>query len=463
MFIIKGNSSALCPSVSAGTHSAAEPLADVRVAIDLEEDLKKLNSKTCFYDMAWDDPLQYLSLVRLNKDIRADLIAVDQSKDKRAQSESIAHDLREGRWDSEQIQINFCDDLDQQKQSGAYIKDLLFYAYWQGNITRNEFHTGIHFMNLQEQFSEKEGDLKLSIVPIFNDNRELNDYANKFFINVVDNFKRRGFNDASQNTLLKSLNSCPKNLLFLTQIEFTQSDLTEYDQYIRDATVCNRMLQDQGYFSVGEGGYSKERSKDVTPFSAFFPSYGVLDSLLRNVTPNNTSDEIVKPIMYLGVMGVKKLSELHVNGYHPVAAVDVRVNNGIQCAEIHGYIPGPLFMEEHDTSFHVPFASRFSRSQIETLCKKIPNIVDQFIEIEKTLCEEKIDSLRLIVNRIIDLNRYPEDAVYYELIRLFNSLGTRDLQFKFFSFIKLHLNELLAEDHLQVQSFLDAIQEAAQY
>jgi hypothetical protein len=290
--------------------------------------------------------------------------------------------------------------------AGHDIKDILFYAYAAGRISRAEFGTAHMVLNVKEQCD-------LEIRPGYQDNVLGKTKGEKFQLPAKKTrFMLADIRDPDTFEITpygqKYLDTVASNLLASSYAPSlpqgtTQEDLSDKLAYLSGDLPSNMnmlvVIQETPPPCVPEMTpdrikqeaedphlfFDRQTSAIQMPFNAspiavqadgkigndriYVPTSGMLSASLELL-----SASVVKPVYILGRISSRQLAKVHREGFHPVIIRDTRVQSNYLAP--HGHMAGALDAAMHDECFHCVAASTYTPAQREACSHELVEAID---------------------------------------------------------------------------------------
>lgn len=349
-----------------------------------------------------DEPLFYLRCVQLNEPIKQALRKIARDKRLQAEVDALSNAVLSGQWDDPllshtEIRRRFPDE-----DPPIHIKDIAFYAYWKGALSRIEFHTVISKLNLAEQFGLEvpsryvskdetadlpvvQGDVKT--LRLFDENKALTAEGENYLINVEKHaglFSQVFEFDGAK--LREKLRQMPQHM----QVVFEVGNIAEIPDELKWAFG-------QYQSPIRDPLFNYKQSTEGR-ISFFSPSYGVIHEFIAVCASDAARRPLVQPLMCLGSPSSRTEGTLHGQGWHPVVAYDTRVDSNL--VDIHYHPFGVHFGERHDSIFHTLYVSLVPKVDRDLCSAILPAWIDEIAETEPGFRH----SAEWLIERIADMN-----------------------------------------------------------
>lgn len=337
-----------------------------------------------------DEPLFYFRFVQRNEAIKKALIKIDNDQRLQAEVRTLSTAVTSGNWDHPILSHTDIKSRFPNEQPEIHIKDIAFYAYWNGEISRHDFHTVISKLNLAEQFGMEipsrytrgkeefdlprlEGDIRT--LRLFDENKNVTPEGECYFAvleDTADSFTKT-FN---REKFVERLRQMPANMQVVFDVQNIDEDKVESTDGLKWA------FRQYGNEWVDPLFFERQH-EGILCFTS--PSYGVMYEFMAQCTLLPTQKAIVQPVMCLGSSGSDMERELHANGWHQVVAYDTRVKSNM--VDIHNRRPGVYLGERHDSVFHPLYASVLSPMNRKLLCTVMPDWLSEIVHESPELAE----------------------------------------------------------------------------
>ncbi|HEY4542531.1 MAG TPA: hypothetical protein VIG66_09200 [Noviherbaspirillum sp.] len=351
-----------------------------------------------------DQAEYFLRPVRLNSKIKSDLKKLERHTET---IEAMCVEIDRGNWKAISHLSMSRAHPPKSELHDVRIKDMLFYAYAAGRISRAEFNTAHMVLNVKEQFEgeilpQYEGKVggkrvkgilpmqnqETEIVRMFEKNGGLTGEGEEYLAEVADNLERqhnrygtpRGFEkETCMEKLEAAVRQLPENLQMFYYI---QNDGNRHDSFFQELFKQEQMPYSAAPSPSGQG--------DEIHKYLYSPSSGMLYEMMKQFSLHP-----VEPALCLGTIGGGELASLHMQGFHPSSVADDRVKSNHIAP--HGVPTGRLFAAMHDEHFHCMLMSYHSPIQRKICCVVLPNAVHRATDVsapfEKAFAEKLVEQL----------------------------------------------------------------------
>jgi hypothetical protein len=396
------------PAIAAPAASAVRGLYEKGGSLsnfNIRASLSKLDDNN-FKKIRPDQAEYYLRPVRLNSKIRRDLEKLEKHNEV---IEAMCHEIDKGNWEAISHLSMARTHPPGTELHETRIKDMLYYAYAAGRISRAEFNTAQMVLNVKEQFEGEiqpdyigkmggkrvKGKLPMQeqeteIFKIFDkqNGNELSAEGEEYLYQVADNLERQHKRygtpvhfdkDTCVEKMENAIRQMPENLQMFYYI---QNDGNRHDPFFQEL-----FKQEQMPYS---GAPSPSSDGDEEHQYLYSPSSGMLHEMMKQFSPYP-----VEPVLCLGTVGGDELANLHMQGFHPSSILDDRVTSNHIAP--HGIPTGRLFASMHDEHFHCMIMSYHSPLQRKICCVTLPKAVlaaaDPGASFEKLFSEKITEQL----------------------------------------------------------------------
>jgi hypothetical protein len=359
-------------------------------------------------------PLSYLQYVRLNKEIPAALLSIEENKELSSIGERFSQLIKEGKWDD--LITEYKNYESNPFDEKILMQDFICYARLKGKINFSEFYTAMALHNLIRQYAstieydyqyERNGERKACHLPstngkisaklLMDDQGCLTEVGQKYLEGNLITLKRLDRSCAEKvkkeyvDLFKKELILIPKNLRIAFFVENKDFNAGEF---------WNGILGGHEIFLGLNAIQLNEKNEEEKTVIFSVPSYAVHAVGCYLITPHQMYREVQQDFICLGVVGENELTRLHSILSHPVGCLDPRVKNNL--VDPHGHASGAAVLAIHDSLHHAVLASHLSIGFRKICAHFIIPILQQHFESFKSSSSQKSEQLVKFIQNKLD-------------------------------------------------------------